>query len=119
LNMVSWSQRCYTPSSLETKVQLQQAVNPNLTLVAELGNSRLPNGCDKRWARNLGVMRVSEQQQEAILDQLTQRAIIEHEDNVQEGELEEEDDDDVEEDAPEGASSEDETEDEEAWPRLY
>ena len=113
MNMVSWSQRCYTPSSLETKVQLQQAANPNLTLVAELGNSRLPNGCDKRWARNLGAMHVSEQQQEAILDQLTQRAIIEHEDNVQEEESEEEDDDDVK-DAPDGASSEDETEDEEA-----
>jgi hypothetical protein len=41
-----------------------------------------PNGCDKRSARNWGVRRVSEQQQEEILDQLTHRAIIEHEDNV-------------------------------------
>jgi hypothetical protein len=58
---------------------------------------------------------VSEQQQEEILDQLTWRAIIEHEEDVQESELEEEyDDDDDVKDAPDGESSNDETEDEEA-----
>jgi hypothetical protein len=94
---------------------LQQAVHPNLTLLAESGNTRLPNGCDKRLARNLGARRVSEQQQEEILDQLTWRAIIEHEEDVQESELEEEyDDDDDVKDAPDGESSNDETEDEEA-----
>ena len=62
LNMVPRNQRWYTPSSLQTKVRLQQVVHPNLTLVAESGNNRLPNGCDKRSARNLGAMRVSEQQ---------------------------------------------------------
>ncbi len=82
LNMVPRSQRWYTPSSLQTKVRLQQVVHPKLTLVAESGNNSLPNGCDKRSARNWGVRRVSEQQQEEILDQLTHRAIIEHEDNV-------------------------------------
>jgi hypothetical protein len=61
LNMVPRSQRWYTPSSLQTKVRLQQVVHPNLTLVAEPGNNRLPNGCDKRSARNLGARRVSEQ----------------------------------------------------------
>jgi hypothetical protein len=38
---------------------------------------------------------VSEQQQEEILDQLTCRAIIKHEEDVQGDELEEEDNDDV------------------------
>jgi hypothetical protein len=114
LNMVHRSQRWYTPSSLQTKVRLQQVVHPNLTLVSESVNNSLPNGCDKRSARNLGARRVSEQQQEEFLDQLTRRAIIEHDEDVQEEDLEEEDDDDVE-DAPDGAStSEDETEDEEA-----
>ncbi len=56
---------------------------------------------------------MSEQQQEEIIDQLTRRAIIEHEEDVQEYELEAENDDDVE-DAPDGDSSEDEMEDEEA-----
>jgi hypothetical protein len=60
LNMVPWSQRWYTPSSLQTKVRLQQVVHPNLTLVAESENNSLPNGCDKRSARNLGVRSVSE-----------------------------------------------------------
>jgi hypothetical protein len=60
------------------------------------------------------VGHVSKQQHENILDQLTRRAIIEHEEvDVQEDELEEEDDDDVEE-APGGASSDDEMEDEAA-----
>jgi hypothetical protein len=115
LNMVPRSQRWYTPSSLQTKVQLQQViVHPNPTLVAELGNNRLPNGCDKRSARSLGARHVSEQQQEEILDQLTHRAIIEHEEDVQEYELEAENDDDVEDAPSDGDSSEDETEDEEA-----
>ena len=56
---------------------------------------------------------MSEQQQEEIIDQLTRRAIIQHEEDVQEYELEAENDDDVE-DAPDGDSSEDEMEDEEA-----
>jgi hypothetical protein len=60
LNMVPRSQRWYTPSSLQTKVRLQQVVHPNLTLVAESGNNSLPNGCDKRSARNLGARGVSE-----------------------------------------------------------
>jgi hypothetical protein len=114
LNMVPRSQRWYTSSSLQTKVRSQQVVHPNLTLLSESVNNSLPNGCDKRSARNLGARRVSEQQQVEILDQLTRRAIIEHyEEDVQEEDLEEEDDDDVE-DAPDGAStSQDETEDEE------
>jgi hypothetical protein len=114
LNMVPRSQRWYTPSSLQTKVQLQQVVHPNLTLVAESGNNRLPNGCDKRSARSLGATHVSEQQQEEILDQLTRRAIIQHEENVQEYELEAENDDDVEVAPSDGDSSKDETRDEEA-----
>jgi hypothetical protein len=112
LNMVPCSQPWYTPSSLQTKARLQQVVHPNLTLVAELVNNRLPNGCDKCSARSLGARHVSEQQQEEIIDQLTYRAIIEHEEDVQEYELEAENDDDVE-DAPDGDSSKDEMEDEE------
>ncbi len=59
---------------------------------------------------------MSKQQHENILDQLTRRAIIEHEEvDVQEDELEEEDDGNyVEDAAPDGTSSNDEIEDEEA-----
>jgi hypothetical protein len=34
LNMVPWSQCWYNPSSLQTIVQLQQVVQPNLPLIA-------------------------------------------------------------------------------------
>jgi hypothetical protein len=110
LNMVSQSQCWYTLSSLQTKVQLQQAVQPNLPLTANVGNDRLPDGCNKLSARSFGARRVSEEPQEEIIYQLTGRAIIEHEDTVQEDVLKEEDDDDVE-DAPDGASSDNELED--------
>jgi hypothetical protein len=49
LNMVPGSQRWCTLSSLQTKVRLQQVVHPNIILVvAEAGNNRLPNGCEKQ-----------------------------------------------------------------------
>jgi hypothetical protein len=60
LNMVPWSQRWYIPSSLQTTVRLQQVVHPNLTLGSESGNNSLPNGCNKRSARNLGARHVNE-----------------------------------------------------------
>jgi predicted nucleic acid-binding Zn-ribbon protein len=93
---------------------LQPVVHPNLTLIVEVGDNRLPNGCDKCSARKFGASHVSKQQQEGVLDQLNCRAIIKHEEDIHEDyELEEEDNSNVE-DAPDAASSDDEIEDEEA-----
>jgi hypothetical protein len=67
---------------LRRELLLQQpgcASRTDLTLLAEVGDNRLPNGCKKRSARNLGARDASKQQHEEILDQRTHRAITEHE----------------------------------------
>jgi len=81
--------RWFTPSSLKTTVRIQQIVHPNLNLVEISETNMLPNGCNKRSARQQGAKRVSQMEHDEILEDITRRAILEHEeDSLDEEEIE-------------------------------
>jgi hypothetical protein len=82
-NKVPRAKNWYTPpqANSSTVVRLQQVVASAISLVGTTG-ARLPNTCDRKTAERLDAKKVSDEDHEAILEEIGMREGLDHDEEA-------------------------------------
>jgi hypothetical protein len=82
-NKVLHAKHWYTPpqANSSTVVRLQQVKASEISLVGTTG-ARLPNTCDRKTAEKMNAQKVSDEDQEAILEEIGMRERLDHDEEA-------------------------------------